>query len=86
MLMGVGVIREYIEAAMKKAKYEFLSESKVFYGEIPGLRGVYAYAETLEECKKELEEVLEEWILIRVSKGLQIPEVDGVKIVISEVA
>jgi predicted RNase H-like HicB family nuclease len=79
------VIREYVEAAMKKARYEFLPESKLFYGEIPGLRGVYAYADTLEECKKELEEVLEEWILVRVSKGLQIPEVDGVKIEVSEV-
>lgn len=86
MLMGVGVIKEYIEAAMKEAKYEFLPESQVYYGEIPGLRGVYAYADTIEECKKELEEVIEEWILIRVSKGLQIPEIGGVKIVISEVA
>ncbi|WP_330217185.1 type II toxin-antitoxin system HicB family antitoxin [Archaeoglobus sulfaticallidus] len=84
--MGVGVIREYIEAAMKKARYEFLPESQVFYGEIPGLNGVYAYADSLEECKKELEEVLEEWILIRVSRSFQIPEVDGVKIVISKVA
>lgn len=27
---------------MHKAKYEFLSGSKQFYGEIPGLDGVYA--------------------------------------------
>lgn len=80
--MGIEVIREYIEAAMKKARYEFLSESRVYYGEIPGLKGVYSYAETLEECKKELEEVLEEWILIRVSKGLKIPKIDGVEIAI----
>jgi|GEM_PF-2464666 predicted RNase H-like HicB family nuclease len=58
-------------AAMMKARYEFLPESKMFYGEIPRLRGVYAYADTLEECEKELEEVLEEWVLIRVPKVLQ---------------
>ncbi len=48
---------------MKKAHYEILSDDGTFYGEIPGFDGVWANAGTLEDCRNELEESLEEWIL-----------------------
>lgn len=38
---------------------------------------VYANAATLEQCREQIEEVLEEWILIRVFKNLPLPMVDG---------
>lgn len=53
---------------------------------IPGFNGVYANAENLEDCRKELEEVLEEWILFRIHKNLPLPVVDGIEIKIREVA
>jgi predicted RNase H-like HicB family nuclease len=62
------MLTNYIHAAMAKAKYEILPDDKTFYGEIPGFGGVYANAETLEKCREELEEVLEEWILVKVPK------------------
>lgn len=71
------MIRDYLHAALKKAHYEILSDDGSYYGEIPGLEGVYANAGTLEECREELEEVLEEWVLFRVSQDLPLPEVDG---------
>ena len=74
------VLVEYIHSALKKANYEWLEEEGCFYGEIPGLDGVYATGPTKEECKKELKEVLEGWILIRVSRNLPIPAIGGVKI------
>jgi predicted RNase H-like HicB family nuclease len=49
---------------MRKARYEILPDDGKFYGEIPGVEGVYAHAGTLEECREELEEVLEDWILL----------------------
>ena len=55
---------------MHRARYEILPDDGTFYGEIPGFDGVYANAKTLEACREELEEVLEEWILLRVSKDL----------------
>jgi predicted RNase H-like HicB family nuclease len=48
----------YIQATMGLAQYEIL-EDQTFYGEISGLQGVYANAATLEQCREELQEVLE---------------------------
>jgi predicted RNase H-like HicB family nuclease len=48
------------------ARYEILPDDGTYYGEIVGFDGVYANAATLEACRDELEEVLEEWILLRV--------------------
>ncbi|HPH02758.1 MAG TPA: type II toxin-antitoxin system HicB family antitoxin [Spirochaetota bacterium] len=74
----------YIAAALGKARYEVLEKDASFYGEIPGFDGVYAHAGTLEACRNELSEVLEEWILIRISRNFPLPEVDGHKIEILE--
>jgi predicted RNase H-like HicB family nuclease len=71
---------------MRLAKYEILSDDGIFYGEIPGFDGVYANADTLEACRDELEEVLEEWILFRISRNLSLPIVDGIELIIKEVA
>ncbi|MBD3183713.1 type II toxin-antitoxin system HicB family antitoxin [Candidatus Poribacteria bacterium] len=71
---------------MKRAKYEILPDDKSFYGEIPGFNGVYANTDTLESCREELQGVLEEWILLRVSMNLYLPVVDGIEIKIKEAA
>lgn len=76
----------YIKAAMRKAEYEILSDDNTFYGEIPGFEGVYANSETLEACREELEEVLEEWVLFRISRNLPLPTVEGLELKIREVA
>jgi predicted RNase H-like HicB family nuclease len=67
------MLTQYLRAALHQAKYEILIDDGSFYGEIPGFDGVYANAVTLESCREELEEVLEEWILFRVSKNLSVP-------------
>ena len=76
----------YLQAALRRAHYEMLSDDGSYYGEIPGFEGVYANAPSLEGCREELEEVLEEWILLRVYKNLPLPEVDGIQLKIKEVA
>jgi predicted RNase H-like HicB family nuclease len=78
------MLRQYISAAMLKAKYEILPDDHSFYGEIPGFQGIYSNASTLEECREELEEVLEEWIFFRISKGLPLTVIDGIKLAIKE--
>jgi len=80
------MLTAYLKAAMKKAKYEILQDDNTFYGEIPGFDGVYANSDTLEACRDELEEVLEEWILFRVSRTLPLPQVDGIELKIKETA
>jgi predicted RNase H-like HicB family nuclease len=74
----------YIKAAMHRARYEILPEDGSFYGEIPGFDGVYANAPTLEACRDELEEVLEAWILLRVSRNLALPIIDGITLAVQE--
>ncbi|MDQ1273789.1 MAG: hypothetical protein QG591_2419 [Planctomycetota bacterium] len=80
------MLTNYIRASMRHAKYEILSDDGTFYGEIPSFNGVYANADTLEACRDELEEVLEEWILFRISRNLPLPIVDGIELTIKEVA
>lgn len=80
------MLLDYIQAAMRHAKYEILPEDNTYYGEIDGFDGVYANDASLEACREQLEEVLEEWILFRVYKNLRLPVVDGLELTIKEVA
>jgi predicted RNase H-like HicB family nuclease len=80
------MLSQYLQAAMRHAKYEILEDDKSFYGEIPGFQGVLANAENLEDCRTQLEEVLEEWLFFRISRNLEIPVVDGIRLVIEEEA
>ena len=69
------MVRQYIDAAMRHAKYEVLPEDSTYYGEIVGFDGVYANAKTLEACRVELEEVL---LFPRFAKGCEKGVHDGV--------
>lgn len=80
------MLLEYVQAALGHAKYEILADDGTYYGEIPECNGVYANARTLEECRRELQEVLEEWILFRVSRQLPLPAIDGIDLSVKEVA
>ncbi len=72
------MLTEYISAAMRKAHYELLTDDKIYYAEIPGFEGIYATAETLEDCREELQSVLEDWLLLSIYKNLPIPVVDTI--------
>jgi len=78
------MLTEYVEAAMRKANYEILPDDNTFYGEIPGFDGVYANSDNLETCRRELREVLEEWILLSISHHLPLPVVDGIELKVKE--
>jgi predicted RNase H-like HicB family nuclease len=67
------MLSRYIEGAMRRAHYEILPEGEGFYGSIEGLQGVWANAPTLEGCREELREVLEEWIILGLRLGNPIP-------------
>ena len=80
------MLTKYIQNALRQAKYEILDGDGSFYGEISACNGVYANASTLEECREQLLEVLEEWILFRIYKNFPLPIVDGIELEIHEVA
>jgi predicted RNase H-like HicB family nuclease len=80
------MLKEYIQAAMERARYEILPDDGTFYADIAECPGVYSNAPTLEQCRKELEEILEEWVLFRVYKNLTIPPIEGIEIKIKKQA
>ena len=75
------MLSEYIQAAMRSARYEIL-EDGTFYGDIPGFQGVFANAETLEECREQLREVLEGWIVLGLRLGHSLPAAGGISLAI----
>ena len=76
----------YIDTVMRKAHYEILPDGEGYFGNIEGFNGVWANAKTLESCRDELSEVLEEWILLGVRNGHNIPVINGIDINVKEVA
>jgi predicted RNase H-like HicB family nuclease len=71
---------DYIQKALEKAHYELIQDALPYYGEVPGLDGVWASGATLEACRQELAQAIEDWLLFSVAKGLPIPPLDGIKI------
>ena len=62
----------YIEEAMKRARYKIL-EDGTYYGWVQELPGVWAQASTLEECRTELQAVIEDWLLLGLKLDHEIP-------------
>lgn len=72
-------ITGYILKAMARARFERLPDGR-YYAEIPPCRGVWAEGRTREACKKELQEVLEGWLLLKLRDGDPIPAVGGFRL------
>ena len=71
---------EYIQAALEKAEYEIIDNPDPYYAHVPGLVGVWATGKTFEECRKELIEVIEEWIVAKLQWGQSVPSMGGLTI------
>ena len=60
---------EYIEEALNRAHYEMIEDEEPFYGEVKELPGVWASGTTLEECRKNLRDTIEGWIILSIKKN-----------------
>ena len=67
------MLTQYIQAAMERAHYEIIRDEEPYYGQIPGIEGLWASGKSLEECRKNLVESLEDWLLFSIAKGLPMP-------------
>ena len=74
------MITEYINAALNKAKYEMIENDEPYYGEVHGLDGVWATGKSLEECRRNLAEVIDGWLVVRLKRGLEIPPIGKIKV------
>lgn len=72
------MLTAYITAAMARARYRIIDD-KTYFGEIPGLPGVWANAKSLEQCRAELQEVLEDWLVVKLRDGDVIPRIGRVQ-------
>jgi predicted RNase H-like HicB family nuclease len=73
----IKMLIDYIQAAMSKAEFEPLEDGTIF-GQIPPCQGVWSNGATEEEARVELQEVLEDWILLGVRLGHELPVIDGI--------
>ncbi len=78
------MLTEYIKKAMELAHYEIIEDDGTYWGEIPHFQGVWGKAETLEKCREELREAMEEWIVFRLRNNLELPVIEGVNLNIVE--
>jgi predicted RNase H-like HicB family nuclease len=67
------MLANYIDQAMEQAVYEVIKAEGLYWGEVPGLQGVWARHKTLEGCRRELREALSDWLALRLRLGLPIP-------------
>jgi predicted RNase H-like HicB family nuclease len=66
------MLSEFIAKKLRRAKYKLLDDG-TYFGEIPGIRGVWANAKNLENCREELREVLEDWMFLKIRDNEPIP-------------
>lgn len=78
------MLTAYIQNALDRAHYEIIEDEEPFYGEVPGLDGVWATAKTLEECRASLSTAIEDWLLFSIAKNLPIPPMGDVSIRLPE--
>ena len=78
------MLLEYIQKALANAQYKILDDG-TWFAEIPGFEGVWANAKSVEECRHELQEVLEEWLVLKIRDRNPIPKIEGVEIRVREV-
>lgn len=80
------MLLQYIQIALERAHYEIIEDAEPFYGEVPAIAGIWATGKTLEECRRNLAEAIEDWVLFSIAKGLPIPALGEVSIHLPEKA
>lgn len=71
-MSGNYILSDYVEMALEQAEYDKLDD-ETFAGRIPSCKGVVAFAKTLRECESELRSTLEDWVLVGLKLGHELP-------------
>ena len=77
------MLNRFIQAAIRDAQYNWMDEDKAFFATVEGLPGLWTSAPTIEECRQELIENLEEWILFNLTHRVEIPPKGGINLNLS---
>jgi predicted RNase H-like HicB family nuclease len=76
------MIAEYLNKAMQYARFERIEDGTIFgsFPDLPEFLGFYADADTEEDCRAQLRDVLEGWVLLGIYVHTPIPPIDGVTV------
>jgi len=66
-------IAQYIEKLLRKAEYEYDEKTKTWCANVKNLPGAYAQADTVEEVREQLAEVIEDYILVSLQERHPLP-------------
>ena len=66
------ILTDYVDCGMSQAVYEKL-EDLTYAGRIPSCPGVIAFGLTLRACEEDLRSTFEDWILVGLKLGHQLP-------------
>ncbi len=75
-MKNLSMFSEYVQAALALAEYEIIDNDE-YCATVPGLRGIIATGKTIEECRKDLIEVIEEWIALGEASAEDAHPADG---------
>ncbi len=67
-------IVKYVETMLRRANYEFDDQTNSWCASVDALPGVYAQADTVEDVRAELAEVIEEYVLVSLQEGHPLPK------------
>ncbi len=73
------ILTEYVTAAMAEAIYDKLDDGS-YSGKISSCIGIVAFGVTLAKCEEELRSTLEDWILLGLKLGHQLPTISGINL------
>lgn len=65
---------KYINKMLKKASYEYDPATHSWCASVDELPGVYAQADSIEEVRSELAEIIEEYVFVSLQEGHPLPE------------
>ena len=66
------MLSDYITKKLEEARYKLLDDGS-YFGEIAKVQGVWANGKSLEACRQELQEVLEDWLVLKLQSGERVP-------------
>jgi len=78
--MGKASDFEIGQYASREERVIITKDEEPYYGEIPELQGVWATGKSLEGCRRNLAEALEDWLFFSIARGLPIPPVGGIEL------
>jgi predicted RNase H-like HicB family nuclease len=75
-----GTFARYVHGAMKLATFEKMEDGS-YISEVPGFSGVWGTGDILKDCLDNLDEVLREWLLLKIKDcDTDIPIIENINL------